>query len=128
MFGTKMVRFDIGYYSQSHKRVLTQHKYANRINNLVSNGLNVKEKEFLIYAMFTEQASVPGLMNYSQLKRRLRHRKHYLQEYLDTSNGTVRSAIPVGRRDITERVGVSAALLLMNQIFGLHQAVDHNSG
>ena len=116
------LRFDISFYDDKHRNALMKHKHANRIMNLVNSGLITRENEFQVYAMFTEQDGRPKYRNYSELKRLVPRRIQTLEDYIDTSNGTVRSLVSAGRNQVTERVGVAAALLVVNKIFGLHRA------
>lgn len=116
------LRFDISFYDDKHRDALMKHKYAHRIKQLVDFGLSEKEKEFQVYAMFTEQDGRPKFRNYSELKQLVPDRIQQLKDYLDTNKGTVRSLVPPGKNQVTERVGVAAALLVVNKIFGLHRA------
>lgn len=119
---SQQVKFDIDYYNDAHRDKLMKHKYANRIKHLVDFNLSEKEKEFLVYAMFTEQDGRPRFRNYSELKRLVPSRIQLLKDYIDTSNGTVRSLVPGWKNKVTERVGVAAALLAMNEVFDVHRA------
>ena len=119
---TRELRFDISFYDDIHRDELMKHKYARRIKQLVDFGLSEKEKEFQIYAMFTEQDGRPRFRNYSELKQLVPRRIQKLEDYIDTSGGTVRSLVSRGRNQVTEQVGVAAALLVVNNIFGLHRA------
>lgn len=116
------LRFDISFYNDEHQDALMKHKYAHRIKQLVDFGLSEKEKEFQVYAMFTEQDGRPRFRNYSELKRLVPSRIKLLKHYIDTSNGTVRSLVPGGRNQVTERVGVATALLVINKVFDIHRA------
>lgn len=116
------LRFDISFYNDEHRAILMRHKYAARIKQLVDSGLSVKEKEFQVYAMFTEQDGRPRFRNYSELKRKVPGRIKLLKDYIDTKNGTVRSLVQPGKNQVTEKVGVASALLVMNKVFGLHRA------
>lgn len=116
------IRFQIDYYDDFHRNILLKHKYANRIAQLVEHGMSEKEKEFQVYAMFTEQHNHPGFRNYSELKALVPRRIQLLEDYLDTSNGTVRSLVLPSINQVTERVGVATALLVMNKVFDLHRA------
>jgi len=116
------VRFNIDYFNDAHRDKLMKHKYANRIKHLVDFGLSEKEKEFLVYAMFTEQDGRPRFRNYSELRRLVPSRIQLLKDYIDTSNGTVRSLVPARKNKVTERVGVATALLVMNGVFDVHRA------
>lgn len=116
------LRFDISFYDDKHRDALMKHKYAHRIKQLVDFGLSEKEKEFQVYAMFTEQDGRPRFRNYSELKRLVPSRIKLLKDYIDTNKGTVRSLVPPGKNQVTERVGVAAALLVVNKIFDVHRA------
>ena len=116
------LRFDISFYNDEHRDALMKHKYAHRIKQLVDFGLSEKEKEFQVYAMFTEQDGRPRFRNYSELKALLPRRIQLLEDYLDTSQGTVRSLAPPRQNKVAERVGVAVALAAMNKVFGLHRA------
>ena len=118
----KDVVFALDYYNDHHKSMLLKHRMAARINGLVSTKLRLPEDEFFTYMVFVEQSPHQGFRNYSELRRRLPSRIDYFRDYLDTTDGTVRPRGLSLRREITERVGVSTALLLMNRIFNLHQA------
>lgn len=122
MMRSNPVVLDIDYYDAYHKQALLQHKYSKRIDSIVSHGLSIDAKEFLVYAMFTEQADRSGFKNYSELKSELPSIINHLRNYIDVDQGTIKSKTSAGLRGITERVGVSTALMLMNYIFGLHQA------
>ena len=122
MDASKNVVFTLDYYDGHHKSMLLKHRLAARITGLVSTSLQLSEDEFFTYMVFTEQAPHQGFRNYSELKSKLPGRISYFRDYLDTTDGTVRPKLLPLKRDITERVGVSTALLLMNRIFNLHQA------
>ena len=117
-----MLKFDINYYDAKHESLLAKHKHKDRINKLISGGLTVEEEEFLIYAMFTQQSSNEGFTSYSDLKAKMPSRRDEILDFLDTSEGTVRLKSLNGQKHITERAGVAAALLIINEIFGLHEA------
>ena len=119
---SQQVKFDIDYYNNEHQEKLLKHKYANRIKHLVDFGMSEKVNEFQVYAMFIEQDNRPRFCNYSQLKQLVLSRTQLLKDYIDTNGGTVRSLVPPGKNQITERVGVATALLIMNHIFDLHRA------
>ena len=122
MNGSNNVSFDIRYYNKNHQIILSKHKYAQRIDSLVINGLTEQVEEFLVYAMFTEQQGRPGYRNYPELKKLIRRRIYLIKDYLDISQGTVRSLTQKGRREVTERVGVAAALMAINKVFNLNRA------
>ena len=119
---SQQIRFNIDYYNNEHRDILMKHKCADRIKNLVDFGLSEKEKEFQVNAMFTEQDGRPGFRNYSELKHLMPSRIQLLEDYIDTSNGTVRSLVPGQKNRVTEIVGVATALSVMNQVFNLHRA------
>lgn len=119
---SQQIRVNADYYNDEHRDILMKHRYAHRIKNLVDFGLSEKEKEFRVNAMFTEQDGRPRFRNYSELKRLVPSRIRLIEDYIDTSNGTVRSLIPGGKREVTERVSVATALSVMNQVFNLHRA------
>ncbi len=118
------MKFDIQYYDENNARLLSKHRHAKKMAQLVSHGLQVDEYELYVYSLFRQQKDHPGWQNYPELKEQLPAEIDSLRKYFDTSGGTLRAKFPRSSFDEvkTQSAGVASALLVINAIYDLHEA------
>lgn len=118
------MKFDIQYYDENNARLLSKHRHAKKIAQLVSRGLQVDEYELFVYTLFRQQKDYPGWRNYQELKEQLPGEIDSLRKYFDTSGGTLRAKFPQSSSDEvkTQSAGVASALMVINAIYDLHEA------
>jgi len=108
-------------YGGGHKPKLDQSPVASQIAQVVRDGLQMSEEQLFAHMIFTEQSRRDGFRTYQQLKSRLPRRQGYFEDYVKTS-GDHAWVVGGGTKDIVERIGVAVALVILNQVYGLHEA------
>lgn len=117
------MRIPVDYYDDSHKVLLQKHSHAKQIEDLVRNGISIDANELVTHMLFTEQKNYDGFRTYNDLKTMLPEQIKQFQRYFELTGSTLQAKFPPDdMNNWTERVGVAGALVVMNKIFGLHEA------
>ncbi len=120
-----MIRFDVAYYDDTHKKDLATLPCRDRLQAVVDKGLEVVGNEFCAYSMFREQKDLPGWRTFDEMRKLLPRRIQAFRDYFSFAHETVTSRFSTrGQLDNTqiEAAGVGAALTLASNIYGLTEA------
>lgn len=115
---------DVQYFDATHQALLGKIPNASELGKLVSDGLAFDDDLFWMHMMFTEQKDYDGFRSFRDLKAKLPGRISEFRDYWDPRGNTIVSKFPPTDMENarTERAGVSVALLLANNVFGLTEA------
>ena len=90
---------------------------------MVKVGFNCSDADLWTYSLFTEQKPFPGFRNFEELRLRLPRRWEKVEDYFYLNHYTIRAKFPGAKyQELTEELGVGAALALVSCIHGLTQA------
>lgn len=119
------LNLSVSYYNEKEAKLFEDYKNYETINRMVGHSFAINEDEFKSYMLFTEQANEAGFKTYQDLKNRVQHRIGDIDDYLDLSAGTItakKSSERLSTANMTERIGVSLGLNVVNQFHGLTEA------
>jgi len=121
----KHVRIDVDFFDADEKEKLLAYPSASQIEKVVQQGVVVPTAEFLTYYLFhKKRPGKPGYRSYPELSSKIERSIRDLDEWVDFTNETIVSAPDATPQDgaITERIGESITLSVVNRIHGLHEA------
>lgn len=113
------------YYNNEEKKLFEKYPNYEDIKQILDRKFTIPKDEFLSYMMFTEQADEEGWKTYEDLKIRTQHRLGDIDDYLDFSNNSIKAKKTPDRMKssgLTERIGVSLGLNVINKFHGLTEA------
>lgn len=119
------LKISVDYYNATEVELFKSYPNYNDIEHVIGKQINVKEGDFVSYLMFTEQADDVGWRTHVDLKDRVQYRLGDIQDFLDFSKGSIQSKLPSTRMftsGMTERIGVSLGINVINKIHGLTEA------
>ena len=121
----KNIRVEVDFYDDEQKQKLLAYPSANRILELVESGIVSPTQEFLTYYLFhKKRPGKPGYQDYYALQRKIGTAIAELGDWVhfnETSISVPNDAAPQDKA-ITERVGESIGLAVVNRIHGLTEA------
>lgn len=115
----------VDYYNAEEKRLFEDYPNFADIDRIVNANLRISREEFLTYMMFTEQADDEGWRTYEDLRARIEHRLGDIDDYFELFEGSIKvktSSKRIHNAGLTERVGVTLGLNVVNEIHGLTEA------
>ncbi len=119
------LKLSVNYYNKNEAELFEEYENYESINEMVGKDITISKDEFLSYMMFTEQAEEIGFRTYGDLKDRVQHRLGDIDEYLDFSENSIKagkSSERLSSAGITERIGVSLGLNVINKLHDLTEA------
>ena len=119
------LKIAVDYYNAAEEKLFECYPNYEEFKILVGKEITISKDEFLSYMMFTEQADDDGWRTYPELKERVQHRLGDIQDFLDFSNGSIQSKLSSERMfasKMTERIGVSIGINVINKFHGLTEA------
>ncbi|MDH6534578.1 hypothetical protein D0T51_05520 [Parabacteroides sp. 52] len=119
------LNLSVNYYNEKEAELFKDYENYETINRMIGHKFTINEDEFKSYMLFTEQADEAGFRTYQDLKDRVQHRIGDVDDYLDLSAGTItakKTSERLSTTGMTERIGVSLGLNVVNQIHGLTEA------
>lgn len=119
------IHVDVDFLDQQERTKLLRYPTANRIVEIVKNGITVKTAQFLTYYMFhRRRPGKEGFRNYTQLGGRIHHAAADLEDWVVAHDDSIASASDIESQDraITERIGEATALSVAGQIHNIHDA------
>lgn len=119
------LQLSVDYYNSEEARLFQSYEKYDQINQLIGQGFTISEDELKSHLLFTEQADDDGWRTYQDFKAKVESRKSFIDDYLDFSDGSVKARyVPKRLNDagMTERVGVSLGINVINQIHNLTEA------
>ena len=119
------VSIRVEYYNEEHREALQGYPTADKIRELVEEGLAVPVPEFLTYFLFHKIRSVPSLRSgYVAVRESISHSYGMLSDFVNLQNGLLYlsdEALMLPQY-VTEYMGDSVALSVMNRVHGLTEA------
>lgn len=119
------IKVDVDFYDEEQKKKLLSYPSANLIQQVVDEGIEIPSEEFLTYYLFhRKRPGKPGYRNYEELGRKIDKSLSDLEDFIDFHDNSIATASDVGEQDIkiTERVGESIGLSVINRIHDLSEA------
>lgn len=119
------LQLSVHYYNDEEAKLFKEYDNYDVINQMIQHNLVISEDEFKSYMLFTEQANENGFRTYQELKDRVQHRLGDIDDYLDLLGGTIttkKSSERLSNTGMTERIGVSLGLNVVNQFHSLTEA------
>lgn len=119
------LQLSINYYNDEEAKLFKAYNNYSVIAQMIRHNLVISEDEFKSYMLFTEQANENGFRTYQELKNRVQHRLGDIDDYLDLTSGTIttkKSSERLSNTGMTERIGVSLGLNVINKFHGLTEA------
>lgn len=125
MQNTLNLKISIDYYNAVEEKLFEYYPNYEEFKIFVGKEITISKDEFLSYMMFTEQENADGWRTYPELKRRVQYRLVDIEDFLDFSKGSIqakRSSERMSSTNITERIGVSLGINIINKFHGLTEA------
>lgn len=119
------LRIDVDYYDDHHRAALQSYPSAEGIESVVADPVDLPVDEFLTYFLFHRaRTGSRRFAGYAQVRQMITVACGALQEILKLNHGVLSLEEDVRRlpREITEHVGESIALSVVNRIHGLIEA------
>lgn len=119
------LQLSVDYYNEEEAKLFKAYDNYTVIDRMIQHNLVISEDEFKSYMLFTEQANENGFRTYQELKDRVQHRLGDIDDYLDLVGGTIttkKSSERLSNTGMTERIGVSLGLNVINKFHGLTEA------
>lgn len=119
------LKVSIDYFNDEHKGLFQAYPNVTVIDALVQNGSTISKEEFLGYMMFKDQLDADGHRNFGDLSLRIQHRLGDIDDFLTFNNNSVQARFigaDLHQTGLTERIGISLGLCILNQIHGLTRA------
>jgi len=120
-----VIKLSVDYYNDSEKKLFQAYPNYSKIDNSITGNFNIRKDELMTYLMFTEQADEDGWRKYKDLKDRVQYRLGDVDDILDFSEGSImtrQSSQRMNASGMTERIGVSLGLNVVNQFHGFTEA------
>jgi len=120
-----MIKVSVEYYNNKEAVLFISYPNYKTINAKIHVEFKISKSEFLTTLMFTEQANENGWHTYNDLKKRVQYRLGDIEDILDFNDDTIKvkqSSQRVNASGLTERIGVSLGLNVVNQFHGLSEA------
>ena len=117
-----MLKINVEYYNDHHHQLIQQYECAESIDRIIQHGLEVDKDEVVTYSIFKEQKNRHGWKNYHDLRKRLPERLKKIKDYYNLDGNTIQSRFSPDEAEETESLGISVGLIIMNRVFGLHEA------
>lgn len=119
------LQVSVKYYNDEEAKLFKEYDNYAIINQMIQYNLLISEDEFKSYMLFTEYADEDGWRTYRNLADRVQHRLGDIEDFLDFSQGSIQSKMSSTRMNdsrMTERIGVSLGLNVVNKFHGLTEA------
>jgi len=115
----------VDFYNDVEKDKLLQYPTRNNIQDIVNNNIEIPTAEFLTYYLFKrKRPGKEGYRGYKQLGRLIHRSLMDLEDWVIFNGDSICSAHDINEQDnsITERIGESISLSVMNRIHGMTEA------
>jgi len=119
------LKLNVDYYNSKEKELFKAYPNYQEIEDKLQQGFTLSDDELLTYMMFMEQKDEEGFRTYEELRSKLESRKGFYLDYLDLESGTVKSKYSSSNLSdvgVTERLGISLGLNVVNQLHDLTEA------
>lgn len=125
MLPQTQIEVNVDYYDSTHEQMLMKYPSATRIQTIVRDGASVSTTEFLTYYMFhRKRPGKPGWSNYNEIGKHINTALAYLDQWIEFNGTSISTPPNVGaqEKDISEHIGESLGLAIVNEIHGLTAA------
>jgi hypothetical protein len=119
------LKLSVDYYNAAEKLLFQSYPNFASLSDILNREFSISKAEFVSYMMFTEQADEDGWRTYPELKDRVQNRLGDIDDILDFSKGSIQSKQSSQRMNaskMTERIGVSLGINVVNKFHGLTEA------
>jgi hypothetical protein len=120
-----MIKASVEYYNNEEADLFKSYNNYIEINDKIQSGITIPKSEVLTYLMFTEQAEEDGWRTYKDLQERVQKRYADIEDILNFDDDSIKSKQSSTRMNasgLTERLGVSLGLNVVNQLHNLSEA------
>jgi len=124
-FPQSSIKVYVDFYNEAEKQKLLQYPTADRMTDLVANGVSIPIEEFLTYYLFHKQRlEKKGWRTYEDLGKNIGKSLEDLEDWITFDGDSIRTPMDVVEQDksITERIGESIGLSVVSRIHGLTAA------
>ena len=120
------INISVDYYNKHERELFSGFPNHEDINTIIRGSFAISKSELLTYMMFTEQDNDrDGYRNYNELSTKYSGRLGNIDDYLLFNNQSIQSRVSptiMNNADITELLGVSLGLCVINRIHGFTEA------
>jgi hypothetical protein len=119
------IKVQVDFYDDEQKKKLLDYPTCERIKEIVKSGIEVPIVEFLTYYLFyRKRPGMPGYRNYEDLGRKIGKSLSDLEDFINFNGISISTPHNIGEQDIhiTERIGESIGLSVMNRIHDISEA------
>lgn len=113
---------DVDFYNDQEKETLLQYPTSNQIKEIVDAPIEVPVSEFLTYYLFHKKRSTKlGWQNYREIHFKIYKALSELEDFVVFNGHSIATSPDVDRqvKNITENIGESIGLSVVNKIHGL---------
>lgn len=121
----KPIVIKVDYYDENERQKLLKYFSSEKIEAIVSKGISIEQAQFYTYYLYHKRRpGKQGYRNYSELSKKIKKSVEELEDWVSLENGILNYPEDVTPQlnAITERIGEAAALSVMGEIHGLHEA------
>ena len=115
----------VEFYDKEQENKLLAYPTNKQIKEIVHNGIEVPTEEFLTYYLFyRKRPGKPGYRDYDEIGEKIGKSLSDLEDFINFNGNSISTPEDVGEQDIhiTERVGESVGLSVINRIHGISAA------
>jgi hypothetical protein len=119
------LKLSVNYYNAEEKTLFQLYPNFATLSGMLDREFSISKAEFVSYMMFIDQADDDGWRTYPELRDRVQNRLGDIEDILDFSNGSIQSKLSSKRMNackMTERIGVSLGINVINKFHGLTEA------
>jgi len=119
------ISVSVDFYNDDEKEKLLRYPTMDNIQSIVDNGIEIPTAEFLTYYLFKrKRPGKEGYRGYQQLGLLIHRSLIDLKDWVLFNGNSICSAQDIGEMDIsiTEKIGESISLSVMNRIHGMTEA------
>jgi len=119
------ISLNVNYYNQKEKELFKKYPNHEKIESIVNNEVIISKGEFIAYLMFTQQHDKAGWRTYEDLCKRTEKWLSDIDEYISYDEGSILSQVSANvmkAPGLTERIGVSLGLNVVNKLHELNEA------
>ncbi len=120
------IKITVKYYDKTEEGKFDKYPTATNIKQMVTNGIDITISEFLTYFLFHRlRVNKPGWRNYDAIGAHINTALNYLNGWIEFNGDSISLSTDIDKKqpkDITEHIGESIGLSLVNSLHGLTAA------
>jgi len=119
------IKVKVDFYDEEQKKKLLAYPTSQQIMDIIHNEVQIPIEEFLTYYLFhRKRPGKIGYRNYEELGKNIGKSLSDLEDFITFNGISIATPIDIGKQDlhITERVGESIGLSVVNRIHNISEA------